>query len=51
LLGSVTFSAGIAAYPQNGTTPELLLQAADACLYESKANGRNRVTIAGSKKS
>jgi diguanylate cyclase (GGDEF)-like protein/PAS domain S-box-containing protein len=50
-LGSVTFSAGIAAYPENGSTADLLLQAADACLYESKANGRNRVTIASSKKS
>ena len=51
LLDAVTLSVGIAAYPENGLTGEELLQAADTCLYESKANGRNRVTIAASRKS
>jgi diguanylate cyclase (GGDEF)-like protein len=45
-LGSVTLSAGIAAFPQNGASDEELIAAADAALYESKTNGRNRVTIA-----
>jgi diguanylate cyclase (GGDEF)-like protein/PAS domain S-box-containing protein len=50
-LGAVTFSVGIAAYPENGLTGEELLQTADTCLYESKANGRDCVTMATSRKS
>jgi PleD family two-component response regulator len=46
MLDAVTFSAGIAAYPENGDTGADLLQAADNCLYESKASGRDRVTVA-----
>jgi diguanylate cyclase (GGDEF)-like protein/PAS domain S-box-containing protein len=46
VLDSVTLSAGIASYPENGLTVEDLLRAADASLYESKANGRNRTTVA-----
>ncbi|WP_337244934.1 diguanylate cyclase [Luteimonas sp. gir] len=42
-LGPVTLSIGIATFPANGTTPELLLQVADATLYRAKAEGRNRV--------
>ncbi|MEO1145082.1 MAG: GGDEF domain-containing protein [Cyanobacteria bacterium J06638_22] len=45
-LGSITLSAGIATFPQNGASDEELIAAADAALYESKTNGRNRVTIA-----
>jgi diguanylate cyclase (GGDEF)-like protein/PAS domain S-box-containing protein len=51
VLDAVTFSVGIATYPENGLTGEALLQTADACLYESKANGRDCVTIATSHKS
>jgi diguanylate cyclase (GGDEF)-like protein len=51
LLDAVTFSVGIATYPENGLTGEELLQTADTCLYESKANGRDCVTIATSHKS
>jgi diguanylate cyclase (GGDEF)-like protein len=40
-----TFSAGVACLPQHGTTSEAILRAADYALYESKANGRNRVTV------
>jgi len=47
-LGAVTFSVGIAAYPENASTGEELLLAADNCLYQSKANGRDCVTIATS---
>jgi diguanylate cyclase (GGDEF)-like protein/PAS domain S-box-containing protein len=35
-------SVGISLYPQHGHTPELLLQQADAALYEAKEGGRNR---------
>jgi diguanylate cyclase (GGDEF)-like protein/PAS domain S-box-containing protein len=48
VLDVVTFSVGIAAYPENGLVTEELMQAADRCLYESKANGRNCVTVAAS---
>jgi diguanylate cyclase (GGDEF)-like protein len=40
-----TFSAGVACLPQHGTTSEAILRAADYALYESKANGRNQVTV------
>ena len=40
----VTFSAGVASYPQHGPNGETILHAADHALYESKSNGRNRVT-------
>jgi diguanylate cyclase (GGDEF)-like protein/PAS domain S-box-containing protein len=42
----VTFSIGIAAFPENGQSGEELLRAADECLYQSKAEGRDRVTVA-----
>jgi diguanylate cyclase (GGDEF)-like protein/PAS domain S-box-containing protein len=51
VLDTVTFSVGIAAYPENGLTGEELFQTADTCLYESKANGRDCATIATSRKS
>ncbi len=42
-LGPVTVSIGIATYPGDGMTPEVLQQLADATLYRAKAEGRNRV--------
>jgi diguanylate cyclase (GGDEF)-like protein/PAS domain S-box-containing protein len=39
-----TFSAGVATYPQHGTTGEAILQAADKALLHSKDTGKNRVT-------
>jgi diguanylate cyclase (GGDEF)-like protein/PAS domain S-box-containing protein len=51
ILDAVTFSIGIAAYPENAETGGDLMQAADHCLYESKASGRDRVTIAASRNS
>ncbi len=39
----VTFSCGIAAFPQHGQTIEDLSQAADLALYEAKKQGRNCV--------
>jgi len=50
-LDPVTFSIGIAAYPEHASTVEELLRIADACLYKSKSRGRNRVTTATSDES
>ena len=42
---NVTVSAGIAAFPEHGDTPEQLLARADQMLYRSKREGRNRATV------
>jgi diguanylate cyclase (GGDEF)-like protein len=47
LLEPVTLSIGIAGYPENGQTAQDLLDGADKSLYQSKADGRDRVTLAG----
>ncbi len=44
-LGSVTVSMGVAVYPDHGHSGEELLRAADAALYEAKAQGRDRVVV------
>lgn len=41
----ITFSAGIANYPLHGDQPKIILEKADAALYEAKKNGRNRVEV------
>jgi diguanylate cyclase (GGDEF)-like protein len=43
----VTVSIGVAAYPDDGMTSRALLDAADAALYRAKAEGRDRVVVAG----
>lgn len=43
VLDPVTLSIGLAVYPENGTTPEALLQSADVALYRAKKEGRDRV--------
>jgi diguanylate cyclase (GGDEF)-like protein len=45
-LGRVTLSAGVAVYPEHGTTHEDIVLAADRALYAAKDAGRNRVTVA-----
>lgn len=45
---SVTMSAGIAVFPEHGKNPDLLLTRADEMLYQSKREGRNRVSVAQS---
>jgi diguanylate cyclase (GGDEF)-like protein/PAS domain S-box-containing protein len=45
-LGPLTLSAGVAAFPEHGSTSHDLLKIADQCLYESKARGRDVVTVA-----
>jgi diguanylate cyclase (GGDEF)-like protein/PAS domain S-box-containing protein len=46
VLDSVTLSIGIAAFPEDGSTAEEILRAADQCLYQSKTDGRDRLTVA-----
>jgi diguanylate cyclase (GGDEF)-like protein len=43
----VTVSIGVAAFPADAATDEELLGVADAAVYEAKAQGRNRVCVAG----
>lgn len=40
---SVTFSGGVAEYPEDGEDLQLLYRAADATLYEAKKAGRNQI--------
>jgi diguanylate cyclase (GGDEF)-like protein len=43
-LNPITVSIGVAAYPDDGRSPDEIVWAADEALYESKRAGRNRVT-------
>ncbi len=45
-MGNLTCTFGIATYPDDANTKELLLKRADECLYDGKASGRNRVVAA-----
>ena len=45
-LPRVTISCGVGTYPATAKTPEQLLRATDAALYEAKESGRNRVVRA-----
>jgi diguanylate cyclase (GGDEF)-like protein len=42
----VTTSGGLATFPDHADTAEQLIAAADAALYQAKANGRNRIEVA-----
>jgi diguanylate cyclase (GGDEF)-like protein/PAS domain S-box-containing protein len=46
VLGRISFSIGIAVFPDHGATVEELLHAADRALYRAKAKGRDRVVLA-----
>lgn len=39
----VTFTGGVAAFPENGQTIQALVGHADKCLYQGKAAGRNQI--------
>lgn len=43
----ITISLGIAELSEDMSTEQQFIQAADKALYESKSNGRNRVTVFG----
>ncbi len=43
----VTASFGISGYPDDGETPEELIEKADKALYAAKGSGRNRVVLYG----
>jgi diguanylate cyclase (GGDEF)-like protein/putative nucleotidyltransferase with HDIG domain len=45
---NITASFGIAAFPQHGSTPQELIQVADASMYLSKHQGGNAVSTADS---
>lgn len=45
-VGMLTVSVGVAALPTHGTSPQKLLEAADAALYRAKREGRDRVVSA-----
>jgi len=45
-LGRISASMGVAVFPENGRTRDALLAASDEALYRSKAEGRDRVTMA-----
>ena len=46
LLEMISISVGVAAYPEHGATPWLLVGRADEALYRAKEEGRNRVVLA-----
>ena len=46
LLEMISISVGVAAYPEHGATPWLLVCRADEALYRAKEEGRNRVVLA-----
>lgn len=45
-MGKITVSIGAACYPEDGDSPERLIQAADDALYVAKETGRNKVIAA-----
>lgn len=49
VIAHLTASIGVAAYPDHGKDRDTLLKMADETMYDSKKNGKNRVTIVGSR--
>ena len=45
-LPKVTISAGVSCFPEHGTSPQVLIKAADQALYKAKDAGRNTVILA-----
>ena len=42
---AVTVSIGVSTFPEDGSTPESLMEEADQALYAAKQAGRNRVEV------
>ena len=45
-LGNLTCTFGVATFPEDADTKELLMKKADDCLYDGKESGRNKVVSA-----
>jgi diguanylate cyclase (GGDEF)-like protein len=45
--GSLTISGGLASYPRDAETTELLFQKADQALLEAKKSGKNQIYLVG----
>ncbi len=45
VLDPVTLSLGVATYPENGSSRDVLMQNADVALYRAKQEGRDRVCV------
>ena len=43
LVGRITVSLGVAAWPQDGSSPQQVLRVADTRMYRAKGQGRNQV--------
>ncbi len=48
-LGCISFSLGVASFPEHGIEPDKVVEAADAEVYKAKNLGRNRVSSAESR--
>lgn len=46
-VGGLTISIGVVTYPEDGSTKQELLEAADQAMYSAKRLGRDRVVVAG----
>ena len=46
-VGDITVSIGVATFPENGNSPEILIREADRALYHAKETGRNRTVVSG----
>ena len=44
-VGHVTVSVGVALWPRDGESPQAVIKCADQALYQSKQDGRDRVTL------
>lgn len=45
-VGQLSISVGVATFPEHGADADELLKIADPCLYQSKARGRDMLTVA-----
>ena len=48
-MGMLTVSIGVSEFPEHGLSPQELMAAADAALYEAKRAGRDQVSVASVK--